>query len=145
MGVHRRVRWHERAMARSHVLPATILLATLTGVSLLAAAVSIQPTVPASLTGATRATNLVAVRRFYDAVNDGIAAGDAASLAFVLSPDYREADDAGNLVPGRDPLEQALLALHQTVPRLTLETTELIGDGERVLAVVRARGELRAT
>jgi hypothetical protein len=124
------------------LLPATILLSTLTAVSLLATAVSIQPAGPARATGAA---NLAAVRRFYDAVNDVIATGDAGSLTVVLSPDYREADDAGGLVPGRDPLERSLLALHETVPELRLQTMDLFGDGDRVLAVVRADEERGAT
>jgi hypothetical protein len=131
-------------MPRSCILAAVSALSTVTALVLLTAAVSIRPAAPVSITS-NDGTSRRAVERFYEAVNAVIATGDPGPLATVLAQDFAEPDEAGVLRPGRAPLERSLLALHATVPNLRLETEQVVGDGDRVVAIVRPRGVEGAT
>jgi hypothetical protein len=132
-------------MPRSILLPTTSALAALTALALLAAALAVRPPEPVALDGAAEASSRAVVRRFYETVNAVIATGDAAPLAAVLAPDYAEADGTGVLVPGREALDRSLRTLHEIAPDLRLDAADLVGDGDRVAAVVSTRGAERAT
>ena len=60
-------------------------------------------------------------------------------------PEYAESDPTGALVPGRAALEGALRTLHALAPDLRLDTANLVGDGDRVVAVVATRGTEQVT
>ncbi len=106
--------------------------------------VTVRPAPVATGSPAT-AANQATVLRFYEAVNAVIATGDSAPLAAVLAPDYAESDPTGALVPGRAALEDSLRTLHAIAPDLRLDTADLVGDGDRVVAVVATRGTEQVT
>jgi mannose-6-phosphate isomerase-like protein (cupin superfamily) len=95
---------------------------------------------PPDATGSATASSRAAVLTFYEAVNTAIGTGDSAPLAAVLAPDYAEPDATAALVPGRAALERHLRTLHEISPELRLDATELVDDGDRLIAIVAARG-----
>lgn len=127
---------------------APILAWILTALSCLLAGlafVAVRPTPPVESGPAATAASRTAVLGFYAAVNAVIATGDSAPLAAVLAPDYAEADGTGTLVPGRATLERHLRTLHEITPDLRLHAAEVLGDGDRVVAVVATRGTEQMT
>ncbi len=115
------------------LLPVTTILALVTALILLAAAVAVRlpESLPAGDTVDASAADLASravVERFYAAVNHAIATGDPTSLDAILSPDYAERDGTGELVPGREPLERSLQALHETAPGLRLAAEAIVAE-----------------
>jgi quercetin dioxygenase-like cupin family protein len=131
-------------MPRSVLLPATAVLAALTAVALLASALLLRPPPSVAMDDATARANQAAAQRFYEAVNEAIASGDATALGSVLAPDYAEPDDTGNLAPGREALERNLRMLHEITPELRLEPDWLASDAGRVVARVHFSGGVDA-
>ena len=124
-------------MQRSTILLSTSLVFCLTAAALLGLATQVRSpalAAPASEGGAV-------VHRFYDAVNDAIATGDATAFRAVVAPDLVEHDPIVGTGAGRDGLEAYLVSLHATAPDLRLAVEDVVAAGDRVVARVAAAGQ----
>lgn len=120
---------------RCALLPSAVLLAVLTALALLGAAVAVRPPgVPPEADGLREARNRQTALRFYDATNHAIATGDLAPLEALVGPDLL-ADGSGP-APTQAGLARRLIALHATAPTLRLTATALAADGDHVVAKV---------
>lgn len=126
-------------MHRALLLPATVLLAALTALALLGAAVAIRPPgPPAKADGSQEAANRSLAYAFYDAANAVIATGDSTSLAALVAADFIDRGVTTNA--DRDGLVRRLLALRAAAPGVRLRVAALAADGDRVVAHVHADG-----
>lgn len=126
-------------MPRACLILATMVLATLTAVALLAAGETLRPSGP-SASGDRVAESRAAILAYYDAVNGVLASGDPAPLAAVLAWDYAEPDVAGMFPSGSEALIEKLGSLRATAPGLRLDVDWLVAESDRVAARVRVSG-----
>lgn len=108
-------------------------------VSLIAASLFLQPLPSASQSAqSTRTTE--AVQDFYAAANEVIATGQLAALDAVVAPHFVDQAPLPGMRPGREGLEDYLLALHATVPALKLVAEPVLAVDDRGMARVAIEG-----
>ena len=120
------------AVRRSVFLGAVVALALVTGCALIATAVVLQP--PSLTPLATADTEVI--RRFYAAVNEGIATGDPALLQAVVTPYFVERAPLPGEASGRSGLETYLTTLHDADPGLRLMPVVVAAAGDLVVVHV---------
>ena len=103
-----------------------------------------QPTRSVSTTNSPTASEATA-RRFYDAANRVIAAGDVNTFRAVVSPNFVDIEPLPGTTPGRSGLERVLLDLHATMPGIRLVIEELVADGPAVMARIATQGDRTAS
>ncbi len=108
-------------------------------VSLIAASLFLQPLPSASQSvQSTRTTE--AVQAFYAAANEVIATGQLAALDAIVAPHFVDRAPLPGMRPGREGLEDYLLALHATVPALKLVAEPVLAVDDRGMARVAIEG-----
>jgi hypothetical protein len=86
-------------------------------------------------TETTDSASVLAVFRFYEAVNEMISTGDPAPLRQVVHPDLHDLDTPLAGFAGRGAIEGYLSYLHAAVPEMRIEPELVLGDGAEVMAV----------
>jgi hypothetical protein len=86
-------------------------------------------------TETTDSASVLAVYRFYEAVNDMISTGDPTSLHQFVHPDLHDLDASPAGSAGRCAIEGYLTYLHAAVPEMRIEPELVLGDGAEVMAI----------
>ncbi|HEY7033899.1 MAG TPA: ester cyclase [Thermomicrobiales bacterium] len=131
--------WSSRRRFGSPVLLLSCLLALATGLALLALGKLLVPSSPGATAPNPEAiADAATVRRLYTDVNDALATGKLAPLDAVLAPSFVDHAAAPGRPANRTGFEQELMALRTVFPALRLTVTDLVADGDEVVARVQA-------
>jgi quercetin dioxygenase-like cupin family protein len=129
----------EDAVMQRPIHLATAVLAALTALALLGAAVAVRPPgPPATMDEPGESANRALAHAFYAAANVAIETGDLSPLATVVAPDLLADDAMEGGWSGPVGLSRRLLAMHTATPSLRLTVMELAVDGDLVIARVDA-------
>jgi predicted SnoaL-like aldol condensation-catalyzing enzyme len=90
--------------------------------------------------GDDSAANAAVVRRFYAAVNTALGTGDVTPIGQLVAADFVDHAPPPGVAPDRTGLIGYLKTLHATEPDLWLTAVDLVAQGDRVAALVRAEG-----
>ena len=134
-------RQREEVAVRRWFHLATGLLAALTAVALLGAAIAVRPPgLPAAADRRGEAANRALAYAFYDAANLAIADGDPAPLAALLAPGFVDRSLPPDREPDGDGLVRRLLAVRAAAPEARLVAEAVAADGDLVVVAVHAGG-----
>lgn len=129
-----------RRSGRSRGSPALLLacfLALATGVVLLCLGDLLAPRTPGAIQSDPDSdANVAVVRQFYAAVDGVLAGGDPASLDSILAPGFVDHAAAPGASPDRAGLARELVALGALFPDLRLVATDVVAQGDEVVARV---------
>jgi predicted ester cyclase len=129
-----------RAPRRSPLLLLACLLALATGLTLDRLSDLLAPAAPARTAPSPAAlANTAVVRRFYAEVDAALATGDPAPLDATLASDFVDHAAAPGQPANRTGVSQEVVALHAVFPTLRLVVTDLVAQGDEVVARVQAK------
>jgi predicted SnoaL-like aldol condensation-catalyzing enzyme/quercetin dioxygenase-like cupin family protein len=125
---------------RHLVVPFALLLALATGILLADAGLLDLVSLDTGTVSEATTANSDVVRRFYTAVNAALSTGDVAPLDHLVATNFVDHTPPPGTASDRAGLIRYLLTLHATEPDLWLTIVDLVGQGDRVAALVRVEG-----
>jgi predicted ester cyclase len=138
--------WYSRRRFGSPVLLLSCLLALATGLALLAFGQLLVPSSPgATAPNPEAVADAATVRRLYAAVDDALGTGNLAPLDAVIAQSFVDHAALPGRPTNRTGFEQGLVALHAVYPTLRLTVTDLVAEGDEVVARVQAEHAGQAT
>jgi predicted ester cyclase len=129
-------------MRRALLVPLAAMLWVATAVAMLACALLLPSPAPVDRAAQGGAD---VVRRFYAAVNEAIATGNLSDLNTVVASHFVDEAPLPGVAPGRDGLENYVLALHGAVPELRLVAEVMVASADEVATHVEVRDNQTST